>query len=168
MGLRIASKFEDLLKRINDPFGTPPTPEQIEEATQEKLKQLRAEGQLMALRRIEELEPAWERRRGEMAEAYAAPGVYKPEMGKEAQEWLKSAEGNDNMFMQTMLESALAGKQMHFDIGSNLSGPIYKDDSEKRRALEEQDRKLRELKAKYGEQGFASLLANMQNAQQEG
>jgi hypothetical protein len=167
MAARISTKFEDFIqKKIDDPFGPPPTPEQIEEATKEKLKQLRAESQLMALRRVNELEQVWEQNRKRMAEAYAAPGVYKPDMGREASEWMKSAEGNDNMALQYMLESALAGKQMHFTIGSNLSGPIIKDDSEKRRMLEEQDRQRRDLIAKYGERGFMDLLANLQNGQQ--
>jgi hypothetical protein len=161
MARRLEPTFADL-------FNHPPDPDQIEEDTKEKLKQLRAESQAKALRRVAELEPAWERRRGEIAASIAMPGEFKPPMPEIAQEWLKQAEGNDNMVLQAMLESSLTGKQIHLDLGSNAVGPIIKDPRSASLDDISRERKLKELQAKYGQRGFESLLAGMQNAQQEG
>jgi hypothetical protein len=162
MALKIAPNFEDLLKKINDPFGLPPTPEQIEEATQEKLKQLRIQGEAMALRRVNELEQAWEQNRKETARRIAEPGEHKLPMPEMAKNWLKNAEGNDNMVLQAMLESALTGKQIHLDFGSNMPGPIYKDPRSASLDDISNERKLKEMQAKYGQRGFESLLAGIQ------
>jgi hypothetical protein len=153
--------FLDLLRNTTDE-------DDITKATKQKLKELNAAGQRMALEKVGELERTAPQARGEIMRAVFGPGEFRQPNLEAGMAWYKNAEAQDNMMMRAMLQSALAGKQMHFDIGSNLPGPIYKDNSEQRRALEEQDRKLRDLRAKYGQRGFETLLARMQADQQGG
>jgi hypothetical protein len=153
-------RFLDLLRRsLRQPADEE---DDITKATKEKLKQLRIQGEAMALRRVNELEQAWGQNRKETARRIAEPGEHKLPMPEMAENWLKNAEGNDNMALQYMLESALAGKQMHFTIGSNLSGPIIKDPRSASLDDISNERKLKEMQAKYGQRGFESLLAGIQ------
>jgi hypothetical protein len=151
--------FLDLLRNT-------PDEEDIRAQAIKKLKELNAAGQQMTVDKISQLQATSPKARADIMQAAFGAGTFRQPNLERGMDWYKNAEMQDNLMMQAMLQSAIAGKQAGFDAGTNNPGVIHKDPTASELDEIARERRLRDLRAKYGQRGFEAFLARMQDDQQ--